>query len=99
MKRTRTTSWPWLHLTLQSSKLAIEAQQVIALRLSKIAAGGPHAAREASTMVSEKMAALARAQVLMIQAAGSGRTAHGAKSVLALYRRKVRANRHRLRKG
>lgn len=80
MKRIRTTPWPWLHLTVHGGKLAIEAQQVIALRLAKLAAGGPNAAREASTIVSEKVAALARAQIVMIKAAGSGHPAHGAKT-------------------
>jgi hypothetical protein len=99
MKRIRTTAWPWLHLATQSAKLAIEAQQVIALRLAKLAAGGPRAAHEASTMVSEKLAALARAQSMMVRAAGSGRAGQGAKSVMAMYLRKVRANRRRLGKG
>ena len=75
--------------------LAIEAQQVIALRLSKIAMGGPDVRRETRLMMSEKVAAMVEGGQMMIAAAATG-DATGSDRVVRLYRRKVRANRKRL---
>ncbi len=76
---------PWLNWTM----LALESQQVIGLRLMKLAGGGPAANFEAMRMVSEKMAGAAQA---------SGRLLAGASpdSVVAGYRKIVRANARRL---
>ena len=46
-------------LGFASARLALDAQDVIALRLAKLALGGPEAEREASLMVSEKYKAFA----------------------------------------
>jgi hypothetical protein len=68
--------------------LAIESQQVIALRLARLALGGPDAAKESHRMISEKAgAALEHGMDL-----ASGNTHKVVKS----YRRKVQANRDRL---
>ena len=78
----------WLSLSM----LALESQQVIGLRLMKLAAGGPKAQAEANRMVMEKIAAATHA---------SGRLLAGAshESVIKGYRQKVRANSRRLLKG
>jgi hypothetical protein len=78
----------WFNLTM----LAAESQQVIGLRLMKLANGGPKARAEASRMVTEKLAAASHA---------TGRLMMGASqdSVVTGYRRKVRANSRRLSKG
>ena len=69
--------------------LAAEAQQVIWLRLMKLAAGGSGAQHEAQLMVTEKLTEASRA---------TGRLMMGATpdSVVKGYRRKVRANARRL---
>jgi len=72
-----------------STMLAIEAQQVIALRLAKFSRGGASASKEANRMVSEKVIALG-------EAAAHVATGGSAASVLKRYRKKVRSNRRRL---
>ncbi len=69
--------------------LAIESQQVVALRLARLALGGPGATREANRMVSEK--AVAAVETGLHLAAGGA-----AHNVVKSYRSKVRANRDRL---
>lgn len=69
--------------------LAAESQQVIGLRLMKIAAGGPAAVAEAQLMMSEKM-------ITGTVEAGRLMTGASTHSVVTSYRRKVRANRRRL---
>ena len=78
---------PWLNLAF----LAAESQQVIFLRLLKLAAGGPKARSEAHRMTSEKVAALAEAGAKMMTGTSSDR-------IVSDYRRKVRANARRLAK-
>ena len=97
MKST-TSLFPWAEMAFQSTMLAIEAQQVIALRLSKIAMGGPDVRRETNLMMSEKIAAMVEGGQMMMTAAVSG-DSRGSGRVVRLYRRKVRANRKRLSTG
>ena len=98
MKRRATNNLLFLDLAWKSGMLALGAQQVIALRLAKIAAGGPQAGREASLMVSEKLAALSASQAMMLKAATRGDAGNGARNVLRLYQRRVSANARRLRR-
>jgi hypothetical protein len=78
----------WFNLMM----LAAESQQVICLRLLKLAQGGPKAQAEATLMIAEKVAAAGIA-------AGSLMRGKTNDSVLQGYRKKVRANVHRLSKG
>ncbi len=71
--------------------LAAESQQVIALRLMKLAGGGAAAEAETQLMMSEKMSAMTEAGAKLM-AGGS------ADSVVSDYRRKVRSNIRRLTK-
>lgn len=82
----------WWKLGLDAGLLAMESQQVIGLRLAKLAAGGSGAQAEAQRMVSEKIMAAHEAALLL---ATGGSTA----KVMAGYRRKVRANARRLAVG
>lgn len=79
--------------------LALEAQQVIALRLMKIAQGGPAAAKEAHRMVAEKLDAAAAAATMVTAAAARGSRSGGTDAVVRMLRRRVRANRKRLARG
>jgi len=99
MARGHMAGWSWMMLGWQSAALALEAQEVIALRLAMLAAGGPKAQSEAVRMVSEKMLAATESQMLMLRALGRNRVERGARSVVGLYRRRVKANRRRLRKS
>jgi hypothetical protein len=87
---------PWTQMAMDSTMLAIESQQVIAMRLTKFAIGGPGVGREAQLMVSEKMESLAQAGQMMVMAALGGQQDLGAGRVVKHYRRKVRANVKRL---
>jgi hypothetical protein len=81
---------PWMRLTMDAAMLAVEAQSVIAMRLTQIALGRGTAA-EAQLMVTEKMLALA-------EAATTVATGGSARKVVKGYRKKVRANGRRLRR-
>jgi hypothetical protein len=77
-------------------RAGFEAQQVIGLRLAKIAGGGVAATTEMNRMVSEKMAAALEAQHMAAAAALTGAAGQIPSRTVALYRRKMRANRNRL---
>lgn len=84
------------NLAAQVMALAMEAQQLIALRLTRLAAGGPAAREEARMMVSEKITALHEAGEIARQAALGGKQDLGMANILQLYRKKIRANHRRL---
>jgi hypothetical protein len=69
--------------------LAIEAQQVLILRLVHLAVGGAAAEAEAARMVSEKIAATNAAGHAAMSGASTDK-------ILRIYRRRVRANIKRL---
>jgi hypothetical protein len=75
----------WFNMTM----LAAESQRVIWLRMMKLAAGGPAAARETEKMVSEKVMAAAIAT-------GRALTGGTPNAIVKGYRKKVRANKRRL---
>lgn len=72
-----------------ATMLSIEAQQVVALRMMKLAMGGPQAQTEVSRMVSEKVSASIAAVETLLR----GGTGH---AVVAQVRRRVRSNSRRL---
>jgi hypothetical protein len=88
----------WFALSLQATRLAWEAQSVVALRLMRIASDSARGRRsETHRMVAEKIAALTEAQAAAANAAMSGGGSHRvAKKVLGVYKRRVRRNRKRL---
>ena len=71
--------------------LALEANQVVGLRMLKLMAGGKRARRETELMVSEKIDEAFRAGVSLM-AGASGET------IVRRYRRRVAANAKRLGK-
>src|ERR1700719_878520 len=87
----------WCALSLQTARLGWEAQNVIALRLLRMATQSPGNQTEARRMVTEKVAALAEAQAAAATAVIKGGKNHRvAKKVLGVYKKRVRANRRRL---
>jgi hypothetical protein len=86
---------PWIKLASQMATLSWEAQQVIALRMLRIAQGGRRGHKEISTMTAEKVKALVEAQLALAGAAP--RNPHrAAKTILGVYRKRVRKNKGRL---
>jgi hypothetical protein len=98
MKKSTLSPFAFASLAFQGTMLAIEAQQVIAMRLTKMAIGGPGVQTEAALMVSEKLDAMAHGGRLMLRGALDGKSDLNADKVVALYRRKVTANKRRLSK-
>ena len=82
---------------LQGAWLAMEAQQVIILRLIKFATGGSAATQEAHLMVAEKMKATSKAAGMVAAAIACGTFDGGAAAVVRMLRQEVQANRKRLR--
>jgi len=82
---------------LEAARFGYDAQRVIGLRMLRMAAGGTDASAEARLMVSEKLAALADAQLAIALALVSGSTLEAAATrAYRPYRRRVRANKSRL---
>jgi hypothetical protein len=81
---------PWWKLSTDAAMLALEAQSVIAMRLTSIALGRGTQA-ENSRMVTEKATAF-------VQAATTLATGGSAHKVVRGYRKHVRANGRRLRR-
>jgi len=79
----------WMDLAFDSALLCAEAQEVMGLRLMKLAGGGVHAEREARRMVAEKSVAFADAVVSLATGASIDK-------VVRRYRKIVRANKTRL---
>ncbi|HET9572604.1 MAG TPA: hypothetical protein VFP29_02640 [Methyloceanibacter sp.] len=79
----------WMDFAFDSALLCAEAQEVMGLRLMKLAGGGVHAEREARRMVAEKSVAFADAAVSLATGASIDK-------VVRRYRKIVRANKTRL---
>lgn len=86
-----------LSIAFRSAVLILEAQQVIALRMLRLAGGGRKAEREFQRMFAEKTEVFAATATtaLMELAAGKSSTAVAHRAVRA-YRTRVRKNRRRL---
>jgi hypothetical protein len=90
----------WCALSLQATRLGWEAQSVIALRMMRLATQSAGSQTEARRMVTEKVAAFAEAQAGAAGAAIKGGKNHRvAKKVLGVCKKRVRANRRRLKRA
>ena len=88
----------WYSLSLQAARVAWEAQSVVMLRCMQIAAESAQGRQtEARRMVTEKIAALAEAQVAAATAAIEGRSSQQiTKKALGVYKKRVHRNKRRL---
>ncbi|MDE1174635.1 MAG: hypothetical protein PW790_13360 [Parvibaculaceae bacterium] len=87
----------WIRLGYDTLALGLEAQEVIALRLMKVAAGGSAASRECHLMVTEKVAASHDAGFKVLSSAIAGHSPQAIMSnMVEGYRTRVRSNRRRL---
>ena len=85
---------PWF----EAVKFGFEVQSVIAMRLLKIAAGGAGSSAERTRMVTEKIKAAADAHTAGAIALAQGKSIRTAtKRAMAPVKRRVRANRRRLK--
>ena len=87
---------PYFALTCKIMRLGLAAQNVAALRLLRMAAGGPSSQAEVRRMVSEKFAALAEAQAIVAIGAVTGRSGNVAGAIVQTFQKRVLANRRRL---
>ena len=88
---------PWISFGLKAWQLGLEAQNVIALRMLRLASGDVRGQAELNRMVVEKITAAVEAQVAAGAAMMTGRKDHViAGKALAVYKNRVRANRRRL---
>ena len=77
--------------------LGFEAQQVVGLRLMRLAAGGTGGQEEAQRMVTEKLAAFTEVQTAAITTAIEGGSSERlGKKVVGVYKKRVRGNKRRL---
>jgi hypothetical protein len=88
---------PWLDLTFKTMQLGFDAQNVIALRMMRFAAGDAGALNEVGRMVVEKVTAGIEAQTTMASGIIMGqKDTVVADKVLRGLRKRVRANKRRL---
>jgi hypothetical protein len=81
------------------ARLAADSWMVIGLRMAKLSAGGPAAVFEAQRMVVEKAMAAAEAQTAAALSLAGGASHHSvARKAIRGYRKKVAANRRRLKR-
>lgn len=87
----------WWQLAFETSRMAFEAQEVVAMRLTKIGRGDAAASVEAQQMVMEKTLVIGEAWMAATGAAiRNGSPQSVASAFLGPYRKRVRANRQRL---
>jgi hypothetical protein len=88
---------PWFALTFKTIQLGLDAQSVIALRMMRLASGGPAAEAEMTRMVIDKAEAIAEAQGAATAAVMTGSKDHVvAGKTRDVFSKRVRANKRRL---
>ena len=88
---------PWLALTFKTMQLGFDAQNVIAMRMMRFAAGDAGALNEVRRMVVEKVTASLEAQTAVASGIIVGqKDTVVADKVLRVFRKRVRANKRRL---
>lgn len=88
---------PWFAIARDTARLGVDAQNVVALRLFRLARGGKAGRKEAHLMVAEKADALVQAQFAAAKSMVSGKQGPAlARETIGIYGRRVRHNRRRL---
>ena len=88
---------PWFALSMKAVQMGMEAQSVIAFHMLRMTPGGARADAEASHMVTEKVAAAAKAQVDAAVATMKGHPQLVvAGKTLKVFKKRVRADKRRL---
>ncbi|MES2497420.1 MAG: hypothetical protein V4618_15000 [Pseudomonadota bacterium] len=89
----------WMTLAFDSWRLGAEASEVIAMRMTKLAAGDPAAMVEAQRMIAEKMESAAQLQWMAMTGGLGNSPQRAATATIGHYRKAVKKNRTRLRRG
>jgi hypothetical protein len=89
---------PWFGIGLDAWGLGLEASAVMGLRALKIAEGGRRSQAEAERMIAEKVQAAMDLHFRALTGGLGATPASASAHTIAHYRRKVRANRRRLRR-
>jgi hypothetical protein len=88
---------PWLALSFQAVQLGWEVQNVMALRLMRLAVGGAADHSEAHAMVPEKVAALTNTHIAGTAIAGKGGNGRKvAKKIMSVDKQRIRGKKRRL---
>jgi hypothetical protein len=87
---------PWLRIATDTWLVALEASNVIALRMLRLAAGGAAAQSEATRMISEKFLVASTLNWLGLFGALGYTAPSITRKSLRNYRKVIRANRRRL---
>ena len=95
----RNEALEWIEIANATMRLAFECADVVGLRAAKAAKGGSNATDEAWLMWSEKVQSLAELQARLLLGSMGRTPATTTKRTLTHYRRKVAANRKRLRRS
>ena len=95
----RNEALDWFKIAADTAALGLESAEVIGLRIAGATAGRPGAAVEAWRMGSEKVIAMVELQTLFLLGSLGATPSGAAKGTLMHFRRKVAANRRRLRKS
>src|SRR5262249_38617810 len=89
----------WYSLSMQSARLAWDAQGVMALRFQQMARESARGRQsETHRMVTEKIAAFTEAQTAVATAAIHESSHRVVKTALGAYKKRVRRNKQRLRR-
>ncbi|WP_246252008.1 hypothetical protein [Ancylobacter pratisalsi] len=91
-----TDPFDFFAFSMSMARLGLDSQVVIAERMSRLARGDFAAGVEAVRMVTEKTITLGEVNARLVSAATNGRLDKVGPEIVALYGRKVRANRRRL---
>ena len=94
----RNAMFEWMEISTAVTALGVESVGVIGLRFAGAATGGPKVANELWLMCSEKVVALAELQGRLLTGALGDTPSTATKAILEHYRRKVAANRRRLKR-
>jgi len=89
-------AYSWLRLAFDTWFLGLEASNVVALRLAKLALGGPRAKAERHKMVDEKLKALLALQWRLLTGSFGLTALEITRGSLQHYRKAVRRNHARL---
>jgi len=82
----------WFGAPLEAARFSADVRHVMALRIMRLALGGPLAATEARQMVAEKVSAFAETQMAIATAFATGRGLDASADAYAPYRRRLHAN-------
>lgn len=86
----------WIELATSAIELGVASNVVMALRLAKLARGGPAAELESKLMISEKIAAAQKSWLMAAQEVSIAQAHKAPARAMAIYQERVSRNLRRL---